>query len=69
MRISYLATRFWLLSFRRIQVCVTIFAPPCPKAATKFAKLGCSDRGELDVDMVDEAGATPGLSGALLAAP
>ena len=48
---------------------ITIFAPPCPKVVTKCAKLGCSDRHELDVDMLDEAEATPGLSGALLAAP
>ena len=46
---------------------MTIFAPPCPKVVTKFAKLGSSDRCELDVGMVDEAEATPGLSGALLA--
>ena len=48
---------------------MTIFASPCPKVATKFAKLACSDRGELDVDMVDEAEVAPGLSGALPAAP
>ena len=47
---------------------MSIFASPCPKVATKCAKLGCSDRLELDVDMVDQAEATPGLSGALLAA-
>ena len=39
---------------------ITIFASPCPKVATKCAKPGCSDRGELDVDMVDQAEATPG---------
>ena len=60
---------FLLLLFRRIQFFMSIFAPPCPKVATKCAKLGCSDRCELDVDMVDQAEATPGLSGALLAAP
>jgi len=43
--------------------------PPCPKAATKCAKPGCSDQSELALDMVDRAEATPGLSGALLAAP
>ena len=47
---------------------MTVFASPCPKVATKCAKLGCSDRGELDVDMMDQAEATPGLSGALLVA-
>ena len=52
-----------------VLVFMTIFASPCPKVATKCAKLGCSDRLELDVDMVDQAEATPGLSGALLAAP
>jgi hypothetical protein len=40
-----------------------------PKAAAKCAKPGCSDQSELAVDMVDRAEATPGLSGALLAAP
>ena len=43
--------------------------PPCPKAATKCVKPGCSGQSELAVDMVDRAEATPGLSGALLAAP
>jgi hypothetical protein len=47
---------------------MTVFASSCPKVATKCAKLGCSDRGELDVDMADQAEAAPGLSGALLAA-
>ena len=48
---------------------MAILARPGPKVLTKYAELGSSDRCELDVGMVDEAGATPGLSGALLAAP
>ena len=48
---------------------MAILARPCLKVLTKCAKLGSSDRCELDVGMVDEADATPGLSGALLAAP
>ena len=48
---------------------MTIFAPPCPKVVTKCANPGSYDRCELDVGMVDQAEATPGLSGALLAAP
>ena len=47
---------------------MTIFASPCAKVATKCAKPGYSDWGELDVGMVDQAEAAPGLSGALLAA-
>ena len=47
---------------------MSIFAPPYPKVVTKCADLGSSDRCELDVDMVDQVEATPGLSGALLAA-
>ena len=47
---------------------MTVFAPSWPKVASKCAKLGCSDRLELDVDMVDQYEARPGLSGALLAA-
>ena len=48
---------------------MTIFAPPCPKVVTKFAKPGSSDRCELDVGMVDQAEAALELSGVLLAAP